>query len=74
MTLLTTSKLSTMCIEDPISVSSQFSLKFHAFFNKIIIKEKVLGALDHYMWKKEYQNRAPYSCVAMDMRCPCHRC
>ena len=22
------------------------------------------------MWKKEYQNRAPHSCVAMDMRFP----
>ena len=29
--------------------------------NKIIIKGKVLGTVDHYMWKKEYQNRgAPH--------------
>ena len=50
-----------LCTEDPISVSRQFSLKFHAFFNKIIIKGKVLGTVDHYMWKKEYQNRgAPH--------------
>ena len=35
-----------LCTEDPISVSRQFSLKFHAFFNKIIIKEKVLGTVD----------------------------
>ena len=26
-----------LCTEDPISVSRQFSLKFHTFFNKIII-------------------------------------
>ena len=49
-----------LCTEDPISVSRQFSLKFHAFFNKIIIRGKVLGTVlgtvDHYMWMKEYQN------------------
>ena len=59
MTLLTTSKLSTMvpegydvgklCTEDPISVSRQFSLK-----GKVL--GTVLGKVDHYMWKKEYQN------------------
>ena len=50
-----------LCTEDPISVSMQFSLKFHAFFNKIVIEGKVLGTVDHYMWKKEYQNRgAPH--------------
>ena len=55
--------------EDPISVSRQFSLKFHAFFNKIIIKGKVLGAVDHYMWKKEYQNRgAPHYHVLLWIR------
>ena len=58
-----------LCTEDPISVSRQFSLKFHVFFNKIIIKGKVPGIVDHYMWKKEYQN-----CVAMDMRYPCQKC
>ena len=46
-----------LCTVDPILVSRQFSLKF----NKIIIKGKVLGPVDHYMWKKEYQNRgAPH--------------
>ena len=27
-----------LCVEDPISVSRKFSLKFHAFFRKVIIK------------------------------------
>ena len=58
-----------LCTEDPISVSRQFSLKFHAFFNKIIIKGKVLGTVDHYMWKKEYQNRgAPHYHVLLWIR------
>ena len=56
-----------LCTEDPISVSRQFSLKFHAFFNKIIIKGKVLGAVDHYMWKKEYQNHATMCCYGYEM-------
>ena len=40
-------KLCTEDPEDPISVSRQFSLKFHTFFNKIKIKGKVLGTVDH---------------------------
>ena len=49
MTLLTTQHVpegydvGKLCTEDPISVSRQFSFKFHVFFNKIIIKGKVLG-------------------------------
>ena len=44
-----------LCVEDPIS------LKFHAFFRKVLIKGEVLGKVDHFYWKKEYQNRgAPH--------------
>ena len=50
-----------LCVEDPISVSRKFSLKFHAFFRKVIVKGEVLGKVDHFYWKKEYQNRgAPH--------------
>ena len=50
-----------LCTEDPISVSRQFSSKFHAFFNTVILKGEVLGTVDHFYWKKEYQARgAPY--------------
>ena len=50
-----------LCVEDPISVSRKFSLKFHAFFRKVLIKEEVLGKVDHFYWKKEYQNHgAPH--------------
>ena len=50
-----------LCTEDPISVSRQFSLKFHEFFNKIIINGRVLGQVDQFYWKKEYQARgAPH--------------
>jgi len=43
--------------EDPISVSIKFSNKFHAFFNTVLMKGKVLGKVDHFYWKKEYQAR-----------------
>ena len=46
-----------LCIEDPISVSRQFSLKFHAFYKTVLIKGSVLGEIDHFYWKKEYQAR-----------------
>ena len=50
-----------LCTEDPISVSRKFSLKFHAFFRTIIVKGGVLGKVDHFYWKKEYQARgAPH--------------
>ena len=44
-----------LCIEDPISVSRQFSHKFHEFFSIFIKKGQVLGQVDHFFWKKEYQ-------------------
>ena len=43
-----------LCTEDPISVSQQFSYKFHDFFNIVIMKWAVLGTVDHYYWKNEY--------------------
>ena len=50
-----------LCVEDPISVSRKFSLKFHAFFRKVLINGEVLGKVDHFYWKKEYQNHgAPH--------------
>ena len=42
-----------LCVEDPISVSRKFSLKFHAFFRKILVNGEVLGKVDHFYWKKE---------------------
>ena len=62
-----------LCIEDPISVSRQFSLKFHMFFNKILIKGKVLGTVDHVEEGIPESWCSPLPFVAMDMRCPCHR-
>ena len=47
--------LGKLCTEDPISVSRKFSLKFHAFFNTVIVKGEVLGKVEHFYWKKEYQ-------------------
>ena len=47
--------MSTLCTEDPISLSRQFSQKFHAFFQQVLVKGEVLGKVDHYIWKKEYQ-------------------
>ena len=44
-----------LCTEDPVSVSRQFSQKFHAFFQHILVKGQVLGFIDHFYWKKEYQ-------------------
>ena len=46
-----------LCTEDPISVSRKFSLKFHSFFQKVLMKGEVLGTVDHFYWKKEYQAR-----------------
>ena len=58
-----------LCVEDPISVSRKFSLKFHAFFRKVIIKGEVLGKVDHFYWKKEYRNRgAPHYHVLIWIR------
>ena len=58
-----------LCAEVPISVSRQFSLKFHAFFKKVLVKGEVLGKVDHFYWKKEYQNRgAPHYHVLLWIR------
>ena len=58
-----------LCTEDPISVSRQFSYKFHDFFNIVIMKWAVLGTVDHYYWKKEYQMRgAPHYHIVLWIR------
>ena len=50
-----------LCTEDPISVSRQFAHKFHAFFQTMIVKGEVLGPVEHFYWKKEFQARgAPH--------------
>ena len=50
-----------LCCEDPISVSRNFSQKFHNFFNTVILKGNILGTVTHYFYKKEYQARgAPH--------------
>ena len=52
---------SKLCTEDLISMSRQFSSKFHAFFRSVVIKGELLGTVDHFYWKKEYQARgAPH--------------
>ena len=58
-----------LCTEDPISVSRKFSLKFHAFFHTVLLKGAVLGQVDHFYWKKEYQARgAPHYHVLLWIR------
>lgn len=53
--------ISRLCTEDPVSVSWQFSSKFHSFFQTVIKKCQVLGEVTHYFWKKKYQCRgAPH--------------
>ena len=55
-----------LCCEDPISVSRKCSLKFHAIFNTVILKGQVLGKVEHYFFKKEYQTRgAPHYHVVL---------
>ena len=50
-----------LCTEDPISVSRKFSEKFHSFFRTVICKGQILGEVEHFYWKKEYQARgAPH--------------
>ena len=42
-------------------MSRKFSLKFHAFFKTVLLKGEVLGTVEHFYWKKEYQARgAPH--------------
>ena len=44
-------------------------MKFHAFFQKVLVKGEVLGKVDHFYWKKEYQNRgAPHYHVLLWIR------
>ena len=58
-----------LCTEDPISVSRKFSLNFHAFFHTVIMKGAVLGTVDHFYWKKEYQARgAPHYHILLWIR------
>ena len=53
--------ISKLCIEDPVSVSRKFSANFHDFFNTVLLKGSVLGVVEHFFWKKEYQMRgAPH--------------
>ena len=49
--------ISKLCVEDAISVSRVYSLKFHAFFNLVILKAAVLEVITHHYYKKEYQSR-----------------
>ena len=57
------------CIEDPIAVSRKFSSKFYAFFHKVLLNGEVLGKVDHFYWKKEYQARgAPHYHVLLWIR------
>ena len=42
-----------LCVEDPVSVSRKFSLKFRALFRKVILKGQALGIVDHFYWKKD---------------------
>ena len=50
-----------LCTQDPVSVTRQFSHKFNSFFRTMIQKCKVLGEVEHFYWKREYQARgAPH--------------
>ena len=50
-----------LCTEDPISVSRKFCIMFQAFFTTVLKRGEVLGTIDHFYWKKEYQARgAPH--------------
>uniref|UniRef100_A0A1X7UBF0 Helitron helicase-like domain-containing protein n=1 Tax=Amphimedon queenslandica TaxID=400682 RepID=A0A1X7UBF0_AMPQE len=53
--------ISRLCTKDPVSVSRQFSHKFKDFFNIVILQRGVLGKVEQYYVKKEYQMRgAPH--------------
>ena len=56
---------SKLCTEDPISVSGKFSLKFHAFFHKVLLNGKVLG---NSYWKKYQARGAPHYHVLLWIR------
>ena len=49
-----------LCTEDPVSVSRQFSSKFHAFFNTVIIKGEILGKVSDYYCKKSIRHVEPH--------------
>ena len=51
-----------LCTEDHLSVSRKVSLKSHAFFNVVICKGGMLGEVEHFHWKKEYQARGAPHC------------
>ena len=58
-----------MILVNSVSVSRKFSLKFHAFFHTVIMKGAVLGTVDHFYWKKEYQARgAPHYHILLWIR------
>ena len=53
--------ISKLCTEDPVSVSRKFSQHFHDLFNTVVLKGSVLGIVEHFYFKKEYQMRgAPH--------------
>ena len=37
-----------LCTEDSISVSRKFSMKFHSFFQTVLMKGEILGTVDHF--------------------------
>ena len=52
-----------------MSLSIKFSKKFHAFFDTVLMKGEVLGKVDGFYWKKEYQARgAPHYHVLLRIR------
>ena len=38
-------------------MSRKCSLKFHDYFKTVLLKGEVLGTVEHFYWKKEYQAR-----------------
>ena len=53
--------ISKLCTEDPVSVSRKFSQNFHDLFYTVVLKGSVLGIVEHFYFKKEYQMRgAPH--------------
>lgn len=48
--------------------------KFHDFFEVAIIKGEVLGKVDQFFWKKEYQMQGAMQCVSVDQQSTCYWC
>ncbi len=67
--------LESFVLKTPYQFLGSF-LKFHAFFRTVILKGEVLGKVDHFYWKKEYQARgAPHFHVLLWIRdAPVYRC